>query len=187
MAKMMKKMTPKTGRVVSPEKAEQEAMAAKVMAMMGEQDMADTEARPMQRDRQGMKEQLNIQKQGLQNPSYAEDGEYENGEYDGSDSGMASKMWDIVDAEDPSVFSGYDGQTALVEKLGLQVTPKLTQFWDSLPPAERLGILEAIDESAGMASEEYIMESLARSPMNGKDQQQMDDVQNDVLKRVGVE
>lgn len=93
-----------------------------------------------------------------------------------SDSGNAARIDKIIDDHDVSEFSKYSGKKALTETLGLNVSPELESFWDKTDPVDRLLIIEAIQNSAGMATDEDIMNEVGRRPNN--------DVETDVINKM---
>lgn len=77
-----------------------------------------------------------------------------------SDSGNAERINRIIDEYDASEFAQMPGKEALTEVLGLNVSPQLEAFWDKTDPADRLAIIDAINTSAGMASDADIIKEV---------------------------
>lgn len=213
MAKMMKKMP----RKMSPEKAEQEAMAAQVMAMMGEGTPSPSfrgrELSPAEMDAMAMGELSDdmsidedsriINPRGGVSPKSSNASERAKFQQrqEGADGG--EEGYDVDDEPTDGMISDYTNKVLnelgdaaydmdsqeLFNSLGWSMNPTALAALDKLDPEERIELIRATagDPITEEGLAQMADETRARRPMNMKDQRQMDEVQGDVLKRMGVE
>ncbi len=119
----------------------------------------------------------------------------EEGEKDaeGGDAELAERLNNKIDELDPSVVANMKTADEAFTAVGLPKTsPAMNELWSRLDPEDRLSIFDAINNSAGMASDEQIAAEVegeaARKPLrNMRDLESEEDAQMDLLRMMGAQ
>lgn len=159
MAKAMKKTN---RRPKSPEQAEQEAMSKQVLAQMLEYDQDRAPmgmAPPPRMPGRGPSLHSTNASERAEASVRAESGD----EGYGGDGSLAETVNRTIDEVDPSVLATMDDATEAFNTVGFsKPSPQLAKLWQTLPPEDRLAIFDAINNSAGMASDDQIAQEVGR-------------------------